>query len=62
MSEARCPSVGKAVEFLDLEHVDGDLYRGLPGIWPADDSGTRGVTFTQEALLRAADTAVSRVP
>ena len=53
MSGAPWPSVDEALEFLDLEHIDGDLYRGRPGIWPADRAAIFGGETAAQALRAA---------
>ena len=49
--------------FLDLEQIDRDIFRGHPGVWPADRVSLYGGEVAAQALLAAAKTVPSdRVP
>lgn len=49
--------------FLEIERVDGDIYRGVPGIWPTDRVSLYGGEVAAMALRAAAHTvAPDRVP
>lgn len=50
------PSADELLDFLRLEHVDGDIYRGRSGIWPADRSTIYGGEVAAQALWAAAQT------
>jgi acyl-CoA thioesterase-2 len=49
-------AAGELLAFLDLEHIDGDLYRGRPGVWPADRPHIYGGETAAQALWAAAQT------
>lgn len=42
--------------FLDLERIDGDLFRGVPGVWPADRQHIYGGQVAAQALRAAFET------
>ncbi len=49
--------------FLEIEQIDGDIYRGIPGIWPAERVSLYGGEVAAMALRAAAHTvAADRVP
>ncbi len=49
-------TIDELLAFLDLEHIDGDLYRGRPGVWPADRPAIYGGETAAQALWAAAQT------
>lgn len=56
-------SADELLAFLDIEQIDGDVYRGVPGIWPSDRTSLYGGEVAALALRAAAHTvAVDRVP
>ncbi len=55
MSRVR-PSDDEMLAFLYLEHVDGDIYRGRSGVWPADRPAKYGGEIAAQALWAAAQT------
>jgi acyl-CoA thioesterase-2 len=56
-------TIDELLAFLDLEHIDGDLYRGRPGVWPADRPAIYGGETAAQALRAAAYTVpAGRVP
>jgi acyl-CoA thioesterase-2 len=56
MTDGPAPTVDEALEFLDLEHIDGDLYRGRPGVRPPGRSTIYGGETAAQALRAAAHT------
>jgi len=49
--------------FLDLEQIDGDIFRGRPGVWPAGRASIYGGEVAAQALRAAAATVpTDRVP
>lgn len=56
MSEPATHTVEELLDFLDLEHIDGDLYRGRAGVWPADRPAIFGGETAAQALRAAAHT------
>jgi acyl-CoA thioesterase-2 len=48
--------LGADLAFLDLEHIDGDIYRGQPGVWPSDRNTIYGGEVAAQALRAAAHT------
>lgn len=48
--------VEELLAFLDLEQIDRDIYRGHPGIWPADRQSLYGGQVAAQALRAAAHT------
>jgi acyl-CoA thioesterase II len=43
----------EGLAFLDLERIDGDIYRGAPGIWPKDRPAIYGGQVAAQALRAA---------
>jgi acyl-CoA thioesterase II len=46
----------RLLAFLDLEQIDRDIYRGQPGVWPADRVSLFGGEVAAQALRAAAHT------
>jgi acyl-CoA thioesterase-2 len=42
--------------FLEVEHIDGDIYRGSPGVWPSERASLYGGEVAAQALRAAAHT------
>ena len=56
-------SAEQLLAFLDIEQIDGDIYRGVPGIWPSDRTSLYGGEVAAMALRAAAHTvAADRLP
>jgi acyl-CoA thioesterase-2 len=56
-------SADELMAFLDIEHIDGNVYRGTPGVWPSDRSSLYGGEVAAMALRAAAATVdADRVP
>jgi acyl-CoA thioesterase II len=44
------------LRFLDLEQIDGDIFRGPPGVWPSERTTIYGGEVAAQALRAAAHT------
>jgi acyl-CoA thioesterase II len=63
MSDGTTPTADDMLAFLDLEHIDGDLFRGRAGAWPNQRRTIYGGETAAQALRAAAHTVPpDRVP